>query len=84
MNGKLQARQDQMEELNHVRLLLVKLQGVFDLPRRLRAALDARAHEVAVDAYAEAAPLLRTYGHKGTKAKGGGCISWPASAHQNH
>ena len=56
--------QEEMEELQAVRLLLAKLQGVFDLPRRLRAALNAQAHEVAVDAYAEAAPLLRAYGHK--------------------
>ena len=39
-------------------------QVVFDLPQRLQAALKQGALEVAVDAYAEAAPLLKKYGHK--------------------
>lgn len=39
-------------------------QAVFDLPRKLRAAIDREALEVAADAYADAAPLLRKYGHK--------------------
>ena len=64
MNSKLQLRRDQIEELSQVKSLLSKLQIVFDLPRRLRAALDAGAHEVAADAYADAAPLLKRYGHK--------------------
>ena len=64
MNSKLQLRRDQIEELSQVKSLLSKLQIVFDLPRRLRAALDAAAHEVAADAYADAAPLLKRYGHK--------------------
>lgn len=64
MNSKLQLRRDQIEELSQVKGLLGKLQVVFDLPRRLRAALDAGAHEVAADAYADAAPLLKRYGHK--------------------
>ena len=64
VNSKLQLRRDQIEELSQVKGLLAKLQVVFDLPRRLRAALDAGAHEVAADAYADAAPLLKRYGHK--------------------
>ena len=64
MNSKLQLRRDQIEELSQVKGLLVKLQVVFDLPRRLRAALDAGAHEVAADAYSDAAPLLKRFGHK--------------------
>eukprot|EP00887_Chlorella_sp_A99_P007202 scaffold2.g7202.t1 len=69
VNGKLQQRQDRIEELNAVRLLLRKLQGVFELPRKLRAAVDASAYDVAVDAYAEVVPLLQAYGHKGAFKK---------------
>ncbi|GAB4820337.1 hypothetical protein N2152v2_007383 [Parachlorella kessleri] len=64
VNGKLQHRQENIEELNQVRLLLHKLQGVFDLPKKLRAAIDKGAYEVAVDSYAEVSPLLKKYGHK--------------------
>ena len=64
VNSKLQLRRDQIEELSQVKNLLTKLQVVFDLPRRLRAALDRGAHEIAADAYADAAPLLKRYGHK--------------------
>ncbi|KAI3430892.1 hypothetical protein D9Q98_009301 [Chlorella vulgaris] len=65
VNGKLERRQAEIEELNSVRALLHKLQGVFDLPRKLRAAIERQAFEVAADAYADAAPLLKKYGHKG-------------------
>ncbi len=64
VNSKLQLRRDQIEELSQVKNLLTKLQIVFDLPRRLRAALDRGAHEIAADAYADAASLLKRYGHK--------------------
>ena len=64
VNSKLQHRRMQVENLNQVRALLVKLQGVFDLPKRLRKAIDQGAIEIAVDSYADAAPLLRKYGHK--------------------
>lgn len=64
MNTRLQLRRDQIEELGAVKGLLAKLQAVFDLPRRLRAALEQGALEVAADVYADAAPLLKRYGHK--------------------
>lgn len=64
VNSKLQLRRDQIEELSQVKNLLTKLQAVFDLPRRLRSALDREAYEVAADAFADAAPLLKKYGHK--------------------
>ncbi len=64
VNGKLERRQQEIEELSAVRALLHRLQGVFDLPRRLRAAIEREAFEVAADAYADAAPLLKQYGHK--------------------
>lgn len=40
------------------------LQAVFDLPRRMRAALSEDALDSAVSFYAEALPLLKKYGHK--------------------
>lgn len=64
VNGKLQQRQEEVEQLTAVRALLARLQGVFDLPRKLRAALERGAYEVAADTYADAAPLLQKYGHK--------------------
>ena len=53
-----------MEELNSVRGLLVKLQAVFELPKRLRAAIEQGSLELAAEKYAEAANLLQQYGHK--------------------
>jgi hypothetical protein len=47
-----------------VQTLLGKLQAVFELPRRLHAAIDNGALEIAVATYADAEPLLRRYGHK--------------------
>ena len=47
-----------------VRGLLWKLQAVFDLPRRLHAAIDNGAYEIAVRSYADAEPLLKRYGYK--------------------
>ena len=47
-----------------VRGLLFKLQAIFDLPKRLHTALEQGAVEIAVNAFAEAAPLLKRYGHK--------------------
>jgi hypothetical protein len=40
-------------------------QALFDLPRRMRAALEEDALEAAVDYYSDAAPLLQKYGSKG-------------------
>lgn len=40
-------------------------QAVFDLPSRMKAALEEDALHSAVAYYAEALPLLRKYGHRG-------------------
>lgn len=37
---------------------------MFDLPRRLHAAIDNGAYEIAVRSYADAEPLLKRYGYK--------------------
>jgi hypothetical protein len=39
---------------------------VFDLPKRMRAALEEEVLDTAVGFYAEAQPLLRKYGAKST------------------
>ena len=49
-----------------MRSLLFKLQAVFNLPKRLKVAIDNGALELAVNSYADAAPLLKRYGHKVT------------------
>jgi hypothetical protein len=41
------------------------LQAVFDLPKRMRAALEEDVLDTAVSFYAEAQPLLRKYGGRG-------------------
>lgn len=71
VNSKLQQRRDHIEDLNRVRSLLRKMQAVFDLPRKLRVALDNDALEIAVQQYAAAAPVLKKYGHQvGAFARG--------------
>jgi len=46
--------------LNH------NLQAVFDLPKKMRAALEGDMLDTAVSFYAEAQPLLQKYGNRGT------------------
>uniref|UniRef100_A0A061QG84 Vacuolar protein sorting-associated protein 51 homolog n=1 Tax=Tetraselmis sp. GSL018 TaxID=582737 RepID=A0A061QG84_9CHLO len=65
VNAKLQQRRDHIEELNRVRSLLKKMQAMFNLPRKLRAALDNDALEVAVEHYASARPVLERFGQQG-------------------
>lgn len=45
--------------------LALLLQVVFDLPKRMRAALEEDVLDTAVGFYAEAQPLLRKFGHRG-------------------
>lgn len=40
------------------------MQAVFDLPKKLKAALDMKAYGVAADMYAEVLPLLKSHGNK--------------------
>ncbi|KXZ52998.1 hypothetical protein GPECTOR_8g368 [Gonium pectorale] len=61
VSSKLQQRQESM-----VQRLLRKLQTVFELPRKMRAALEENALDTAVGLYAEAQPLLHKYGGRGS------------------
>lgn len=62
VNAKLAKHRAEIEQLNAVRGLLKKVQHVFGLPSRLRAALELGALPTAVAEYAAAAPLLERYG----------------------
>ena len=42
------------------------MQAVFDLPKKMRAALEGDMLDTAVSFYAEAQPLLQKYGGRGT------------------
>ncbi|KAG2450988.1 hypothetical protein HYH02_004260 [Chlamydomonas schloesseri] len=66
VSNKLQQRRESMEQLYKVQRLLRKLQTVFELPRKMRAALEEDALDTAVGLYAEAQPLLHKYGNRGT------------------
>ncbi|GLC45938.1 hypothetical protein PLESTF_000714400 [Pleodorina starrii] len=66
VSNKLQQRRESMEQLYKVQRLLRKLQTVFELPRKMRAALEEDALDTAVGLYAEAQPLLHKYGGRGT------------------
>mmetsp|Transcript_7242 Transcript_7242/g.21340 ORF Transcript_7242/g.21340 Transcript_7242/m.21340 type:complete len:777 (-) Transcript_7242:454-2784(-) len=66
VRSKLQQRQSQVADLNEVQGLLVKLESVFQLPQRLRVAIDACAYALAVDCYISARPVLKRAGYKGT------------------
>lgn len=72
VSGRLDKRQQQIEELSDTRLLLRRLQAVYELPKKIRAALDSGKLEVAVDAHADVLPLLRAHGHKVLLGGGGG------------
>lgn len=61
---KLQRRQAQVSDLNEVQALLAKLEAVFQLPARLRVAIDAKAYASAVDSYIGARPVLKRAGYK--------------------
>lgn len=62
VNNKLARHRSQIEDLNNIRGLLKKLQSVFDLPSRVKTALQLGALSSAVREYAAAAPLLERYG----------------------
>ena len=64
VSGRLDQRQRQIEELGATRLLLRRLQAVFELPKKIRYAIDSGSLEVAVDLYDSVALLFEKHGHK--------------------
>lgn len=65
VSQKLATRRDKVEDLNRVQALLKKLQIVFDLPKKMKVALEVDALDTAVSYYSDALPLLKKYGHRG-------------------
>ncbi|KAJ1632799.1 Vps51/Vps67-domain-containing protein [Pavlovales sp. CCMP2436] len=56
-------RRGQLEKLNGVRKLLVKLQFLFELPAKLQHCVDTGEHAKAVQYYQAATSILKHYGH---------------------
>ena len=64
VNGILEQRQGAIMELKQTREMLRQLQLVLEVPRKLKAALSQGAFEIAVDTYAEVAPVLKRHGNR--------------------
>ncbi len=64
VDARLKERRAHIDSLQRVRSLLAKLQAVFDLPVKMRAALDIGAIEVMVQQYTEVRPVLVAFQHK--------------------
>jgi hypothetical protein len=63
ISSNVSGRRGQLEKLNGVRKLLVKLQFLFELPTKLQKCIEAGEHEKAVTYYAAATSILKHYGH---------------------
>lgn len=63
ISSHVSGRRGQLEKLNGVRKLLVKLQFLFELPAKLQQCVDAGQHGKAVQYYAAATSILKHYGH---------------------
>lgn len=61
VSGQLMQHREQIEDLNGVRSLLLKLQAVFDLPAKMQVCLEHDSLDVLAGYYARAAPLLERY-----------------------
>ena len=61
----LSLRRDQVLALSGVRTLIAKLQCAFDVPEKMRAALDRGAPDAAAHYYAAVRPLLAKHGDRG-------------------
>lgn len=80
VKAKLQRRQAQVSDLNEVQALLAKLEAVFQLPQRLRVAINAKAYALAVDNYISARPVLKRAGYKVRRLSRGGSACEEAGA----
>ena len=65
VDKNLSLRRDQVLALSGVRNLIAKLQNAFDVPEKMRAALDRDAPSVAANYYAAVRPLLAKHGDRG-------------------
>ena len=65
VDKNLSLRRDQVLALSGVRGLIAKLQNAFDVPEKMRAALNRDAPGVAANYYAAVRPLLAKHGDRG-------------------
>lgn len=63
ISSNVTGRRGQLEKLNGVRKLLVKLQFLFELPAKLQQCVDSGQHGKAVQYYGAATSILKHYGH---------------------
>ena len=65
VDKNLSLRRDQVLALSGVRNLIAKLQNAFDVPEKMRAAINRDAPGVAANYYAAIRPLLTKHGDRG-------------------
>lgn len=65
VDKNLSLRRDQVLALSGVRGLIAKLQNAFDVPEKMRAAINRDAPGVAANYYAAISPLLAKHGDRG-------------------
>jgi len=64
VNGTLEQHQASIMNLKDTRELLYQLQLLLDVPRKLRAAINQGAYDIAADTYADASPVLKKHGNR--------------------
>lgn len=64
VNGTLEQHQASIMDLKDTRELLYQLQLLLDVPRKLRAAINQGAYDIAADTYADVSPVLKKHGHR--------------------
>jgi hypothetical protein len=64
VNGTLEQHQASIMDLKNTRELLYQLQLLLDVPRKLRAAINQGAYDIAADIYADVSPVLTKHGHR--------------------
>ena len=65
IDRKLNAQQDVIVRMNKARMTLQKLALLLKSPKKMKAALDRRAFDIAADVYADSRPVLEKYqGHR--------------------
>lgn len=64
ISDSLGERQEEIEQLTNARLVLHRLKAALDVPRKIKAAVQAGALDIAADTYADVLPLLKVHGDK--------------------
>lgn len=64
VNGRLEERQNAIDELSESRELLEQLQQVLGVPEVLRVALEREALDIVAETYSSVAPVLKSLGNR--------------------